>query len=108
MEAGKLRRRIAIVAPAVSQDPYGQPTISSSTPVLRTWARISALTSREIFALGPGFTSNVTHKITIRFPEVAVRAEMHVLYHQRTFRIQAVSDPDESRRELDLICLEQT
>ena len=110
MQAGQLRRRVRIVAPVTSQDSLGQPTEGSWTPVLNTWASIRAITSREIFALGPGFTSDVTHKIVIRIPAAGttVRAEMHVLYHNRTFRIQTVGDPDESRRELDLVCLEQT
>ena len=81
---------------------------TASVPVLSCWSRITAVTGREIYALGAGFTSQVTHKVAIRNPGVAIGDGMTIAYGARTFRVQAASDPDELGRELDLMVLEQT
>lgn len=105
MQAGRLKRRLTIEEPSASKDDFGQP-LQTWTSVLETWGDIRAITGKEIFALGSGFTSQVTHKIVLRFPSVALVAGMRVCYLARIFLVQFVSDPNEDRRELDLICLE--
>ena len=110
MRAGAMRQRITIAAPGTGgQDSYGEPVDQATgATVLSTWARIAAVTSREVYALGAGFDGQVTHKVTIRWTATALGAGMSVVYGTRTFQVQAVSDPDEMRRELDLMCLETT
>lgn len=108
MLAGKLRRRITIEAPSTAQDAFGQPVDTDWQTVLATWAQIRAITGKEVYALGAGFTSKVTHVICMRFPPVTVNAGMRVCYEGRTFLIVAVSDPTEEKRELDLVCLEDS
>lgn len=104
LASGDLNRKITIQFQTTTQDAYGQPQ-QTWTDVLNTWASIKAATSKEIYAAS-GFTSQISHKITIRFPGVAIRSNMRVLFRSRVFDIQAVSDPDESRVQLDLLCLE--
>jgi len=105
MQAGSLKRPIEIQVPSTTKDEFGQPT-QTWTTLLQTWADIH---TKEVYALGAGFNSQVSHKITIRFqPAVTITAGMQVVYLSRIFIIQAVSDPTEERRELDLLCLEQT
>jgi SPP1 family predicted phage head-tail adaptor len=106
MRAGNLRRRIAILAQSTTKDSFGQPVDTDWTTVLSCWASIGAVTAKEVYALGPGFTSQVSHRVTVRFPSVAVTAGMRVSYESRLFTVQAVSDPTEDKRELDLMCLE--
>jgi SPP1 family predicted phage head-tail adaptor len=104
--SGRLNRPITIEAQSTAPDSFGQPQQTWAT-VLSTWAGIGVVTSKEVYALGAGFTSQVTHKITMRFPTPAITTAMRVVYRGRTFIIQTVSDPDEDRREMHLICLEQ-
>jgi SPP1 family predicted phage head-tail adaptor len=103
-DAGALNRKITIQTPSEAQDEFGQPT-QDWTDVATTWAAIKAPTSKEIYALGAGFTAQVTHKITIRY-RAGLTSAMRVCYRGRIFHIQAISDPDESRVQLDLLCLE--
>lgn len=103
-DAGKLNRRITIQSPSETKDEYGQPT-TDWTDVGWPWASIAAPTSKEVYALGPGFTAQVTHKIVIRWRE-GVTSAMRVVYRGRIFQIQTVSDPDEGRVQLNLMCLE--
>ncbi len=106
MESGKLKRPIDLQSPSTTQDAFGQPS-STWTTVASTWASINTITSKEVFALGAGFTSQVTHRITVRFnPEVTIEAGYRVIYRTRVFQVQAVSDPDEQRVQRDLLCLE--
>jgi SPP1 family predicted phage head-tail adaptor len=108
MQAGTLKRPITVEVPGTTKDAYGQIT-STWTTLLQTWADIHTITSKEVYALGAGFNSQISHKITIRFqPAVTLAAGMRVVYLTRNFIVQAVSDPTEERRELDLLCLEQT
>jgi SPP1 family predicted phage head-tail adaptor len=107
MRSGQLKRRIAITAPSETQDQSGQPGAGPDTTVLSCRAAITVASSKEIYALGAGFTAQVTHKVTVRFPSVSLAQGMTVLYRDRRFLVQLVSDPDENRRELNLMCLEQ-
>ncbi len=107
LAAGSLRYPITIAAPSTSQDSSGN-NVTTFSPLLTTRASIKAVTGKDIYALGAGFTSTVTHKVTIRFPIVAIAAGMQVQYGGRTFLVQVASDPDELRVQLDLMCEEQT
>lgn len=104
MTAGALNRRIAVQSKADTQDDYGQPQ-EIWEDLLQCWASIRTVTSKEVYAAS-GFTSQLTHKITIRFPPIEIHSGMRVLFRERVFQIQAVSDQDQSRTELDLFCLE--
>lgn len=104
MNAGALNRRVTIQRPSEVVDGYGQPT-NDWTDLATTWAAIKAPTSKEVYALGAGFTSQITHKITIRY-RPGLTAAMRICYRGRTFLIQTISDPSEARVELNLMCLE--
>ena len=104
LASGDLNRRITIQQPSSNKDQYGQP-LQTWADVLSTWAAIKAATSKEVYAAS-GFTSQISHKITIRFPVQTIRSNMRVVYRARVFDVQAVSDLDESRVQLDLLCLE--
>lgn len=104
IEAGRLNRRILIQSSVTTQGAAGDPD-DSWQDVASTWASITAPTSKEIYALGPGFTAQVTHKITIRW-RPGISNGMRILFRDRIFQIQTVSDPDEGRVELNLMCLE--
>ena len=103
---GELKRKITIQSPSTTQDSFGQPTDTWDT-VANTWAAINAVTSKEVYALGAGFTAQVTHRVTIRFRrDLCIQSGYRILYRDRIFRVQAVSDPDEERVLLNLMCQE--
>ncbi|SEB40714.1 phage head closure protein [Terriglobus roseus] len=104
LRAGSLNRRITIQSQATTQDAYGQ-QVNTWDDLLTCWASIKAVTSKEVYAAS-GYTSQVSHKITIRYPTVAISSKMRVLYETRLFHIQAINDPSEGREQLDLLCLE--
>ena len=108
MRAGQLNRRIQIVQPTAIQDASGQPSPGDDVDVLDCAAAISVISGKEIYALGPGFTAQVSHMVRIRFPAVDVAASMKVIYGARTFLVQFVLDPDEDRRQLSLVCLQES
>ena len=104
LNPGSLNRKITIQVPAVTQDAFTEPQ-QNWTDVGTVWAAIHTATGKEVYAAS-GFTSQMTHSITIRYPAFAVQTNMRVLYGTRSFLIQGVSDPDESRVQVDLFCLE--
>ena len=89
-----------------STDADGSP-LNTWNALCHCWASITGLTSKELFAIG-GFTSQVTHKVVIRYPAVSIKAGNQVTCDGQTLKVQAVSDPDGLRRELDLFCLDST
>jgi len=93
-KAGDLNRRITLQSPSQVQDCYGQPT-QDWTDMLTTWAAIRAATSKEVYAAS-SFVSQVSHIVTIRC-RPGIAAKQRILYRDRVFEIQAVSDPDEGR-----------
>lgn len=105
MNAGQLDRRIVIQSQATSQDAYGQEQ-QTWTDVFTCWASIHAATSREVYAAA-GFVTQLSHVVTIRYTSTSITSAMRVLYGTRTFQVQAVVDPDESRVLLNLYCLER-
>lgn len=106
MQAGTLNRRVGIMAPSVEQDDAGQP-IDTFAPLYQCWAGIRTATSKEVYAAS-GFVQQLSHVVTLRYPAVKITPGCKVTYEDRTFRVQAVSDPDESRVQLQLLCLEET
>lgn len=105
MNPGALDKRVTIQSPSESQDEYGQPTQDWSD-VCSTWASIRAATSKEVYATS-SFVSQLSHIVGIRWRAGAtIRSNMRIVYQGRSFLIQGVSDPDESRKQLSLLCLE--
>lgn len=105
IDPGKLKHRINIQGQSTEQDDFGAP-IKDWSSVLTCWASIQAASSKEVYAAS-GYTSSLSHKIVIRYPSVAITSAMRVVYRDRVYQIQAAIDPDESREELQLMCLQR-
>lgn len=106
MQAGKLNRQVTIASASPAQDAFGEPA-QTWTEVFSCWAHLAALTGREVYALGAGFSSQVTHKVTIRYTLQPIVSGMRVMYGSRVLLVQAVQNPDEANLQLELLCLEQ-
>ncbi len=106
IDPGKLNRRITIQQQATTQDSYGEETQNWSD-IKSCWAEIHTASSREVYAAA-GYVSELSHVITIRYASIpTIKAGMRVAYSNRTFRIQAVDDVNESHESLSLLCQEQ-
>ena len=101
---GKLDRRVTIQSQTTTQDAAGQPT-NVWTDVWACWAGIQVVIGKEVYDAG-GYISEVTHTVTIRYPSVAITSAMRVLYKNKKFTIKTVSDFDEGRKQLNLLCRE--
>lgn len=109
LQKGRLRHRVQIVQPTLSQDSTGGWNISANNVILTTWASIEALTVSEKFA-AKQFASQVSHRVIIRNPRSAapqgITAKMQVWYNGRQFQVEGVLNPDERPDALVLICME--
>jgi SPP1 family predicted phage head-tail adaptor len=106
LQIGKLRHRIQIVQPGVTQDSAGGTTQTDATVLCTTWATIQALSGTEKFAAHE-FVSQVTHSVYLRYrTDFTIDSSMNVWYNGRTFQIEAVLNPDERNKMLQLLCIE--
>lgn len=103
--ASARNRKITIQAPNATADDLGG--VSGYTTIATPWAKIVSLKGREVYK-SQQITAEVSHMITIAFPKTyTVLSKMIVLYKTRKFEIVDVSDPDEGKVDLQLLCLER-
>lgn len=101
---GAMNKKITIQSLNTTADDLGG--LSNSTVFASSvWASIAALSGRELYK-AQQVVAEVTHEVVIRYL-AGVKANMSVLFNGRTFDIVDVSDPDEQRVELRLLCLER-
>jgi len=105
LQAGKLRHRIYIVRPNLTQDAAGGSQPDDDSILATVWASVEALTGRELFS-AQQLVSEVTHKITIRWLD-GIKSSMNVWFDGRQFQIQAIQNPDERHKLLILLCVER-
>ncbi len=101
--AGILRHRVTLQECVSGQDEAGQP-IDAWQDVATVWAAVEPLRGREYFAAAQ-VQAEVTTRIRIRYRK-GIRPDMRVRYGERTYNINAVIDPEECHRELQLMCRE--
>jgi len=103
MEAGKLRHRVALKSKSVTRDTYGGEIITWVTTAT-VWAAVEPLTGRE-WLDARQVAAEVTTRIRIRYRSGVV-PEMQAVYGAHIYNILAVIQPEENRRELQLMCRE--
>ena len=108
MNIGKMRHIITILAPSTAPDALGGE--SGYTSLWTGAAAVSALQGRELYN-AQQIVAEVSHKIVLRWiPGVLAKQTVQFTGPgsvTRTFQIQAVINPDERTRELNLLCLER-
>jgi len=88
-----LRHQIQIQQLSTTPDSYGQPAQTWAT-ILTVNANIATATQRELYQAG-ALTSQVTHVITMRWPQNAtISPGMRVLFGSHTYRIQTCNNVD--------------
>ena len=101
MRAGRLRHRLAIYDVKLSG---GVPSTETLTLIGTFPCEIAPMSGKEYQGLG-GTANELTHKITMRY--VRNIATAHVgIWEGRRFRFQVVINPDERKRELQIVAVE--
>lgn len=101
--AGEMDRQVTIQQQNPSGDDLGG--IDSYTPFATVWAKIAAITGRELYQAGQ-MVEEATHKIVIHYLP-GITDQMTILYNGRFFKIEAVLDPDERQVEQWFLCYER-
>jgi len=101
---GSRTHRVIIKQKSVTRSARQAEQITWST-VATVWASIAPTTGREAFAAQQEY-ARVSAIINIWYRS-GITPEMRVYYGSRVFNVKAVIDPDEMKRELNLICEEE-
>ena len=100
MRNGKLRHRITLQRPGLSQDPASGEMLPGWQDVAAVWASIEPLSAREFIAAQAG-QSEVTARIVIRHRDVD--ATMRALHRGKVYNIHGVlADPKSGLEYLTL------
>lgn len=103
MFIGRLRHYVELQSASESINAYGERT-ESFAKYANAWARIEPLNGREL-EHARQINGEISHRVTIRYnSNVAVKHR--VVYDSRNFEINAVINPDERNRYLQLMCTE--
>ena len=88
MRSGKLRHKVTIQRPGLTQDPESGEMLPGWADVATVWASVEPLSARDFIAAQAG-QSVVVARIVIRYrPDVD--AAMRVLYRDKFYNIQGV------------------
>lgn len=98
-----MRQRITLLAPNTGRDSYGEAL--APTTFATAWAQIQMLAGKYSEKQEQVITE-ATHKITMRYMS-GITTAMKVQYDSRIFDIEAVFDPNETKRVLVLFCFER-
>lgn len=88
IEAGKLRHRITIQAPGLTQDPVTGEMLPGWTEFASVWASIEPLSARDFIAAQSG-QSEISARIVIRY-RPGVLPTMRIIHRSKVYAIQGV------------------
>lgn len=97
MQAGKLRHRVTIERPGLTQDPDSGEMVDGWAPFASVRAAIEPLSVREFIA-AQASQSEVSARIVIRYRE-GIDASMRVLHRGKVYNIKGALPDDKSGRE---------
>lgn len=103
MRAGQLRHRISIQTPVTAKNTRGGEVTTWST-VATVWADVRTQTGRETVA-NDQTQPTASHVVTMRH-RANVTAQQRIVWGDRVFSINAVLEPDNRMRQLQLLCQE--
>ena len=104
MKIGKLRQRITIQQLSTNTDSFGQGE-KGWTHFATCWAAVEPLSGKE-FWNAQTIAAEITTRVKIRYRE-GVKPTMRILFGSRIFEIKAITDPEEAKRELQILCSEK-
>lgn len=88
MRAGKLRHKVKIQAPGLTQDPVSGEMLPGWTDFASVWASIEPLSARDFIAAQAN-QSEITARIVIRY-RPGILPTMRILHRGKVYAIQGV------------------
>lgn len=104
IEIGKLRQRITIQQLSKSRDTYGA-TKKGWTSFATCWAAVEPLSGKE-FWNAQQIAAEITTRVRIRYRE-GVKPTMRILFGSRILEIKGITNPEERKKELQILCSEK-
>ena len=101
MRSGRLRHRLAVYDVKLSG---GVPSTETLTLLGTFPCEIAPMSGKEYMGLG-GMANVLTHKITMRYVNNLTTAHIGA-FEGRRFRFQPIVNPDERKRELQIVAVE--
>jgi len=86
MRAGKLRHKVTIQAPGLTQDPDSGDMVPGWTDFAFVWASIEQLSARDFIAAQAN-QSEITARIVIRYRE-GILPTMRILHRSKVYAIE--------------------
>lgn len=106
MRAGPLRQRITIEQRTLGASSETGEPLRVWTTFTTAWASVSPMSAKELF-FAEAVTPEATHLITMRY-QAGVTSAMRVKHRGRYLNIVSIRNIDERRREIELLCKEET
>lgn len=88
MRAGKLRHKVTIQAPGLTQDPVSGEMVAGWSDFASVWASVEPLSARDFIAAQAN-QSEITARIVIRYRE-GILPTMRILHRGKVYGIQGV------------------
>ncbi len=104
MRSGRLRHRLSLQGPTITNDGLGTPTTTFGT-VATIWGSIEPLKGKEFYDSAL-INSEVTNRIVVRYI-TPIAPNYKVVFGTRTFMIESIIDLMERRKELHLMVVEE-
>jgi SPP1 family predicted phage head-tail adaptor len=104
MRAGELRHRITLQRKNAVRDSYGE-SVPTWITVATVWAQVETTGGSESVDAAQVALASLSYMVTIRYRRDVVPT-MRVLWGDRVLEISAVTEPDNRRRLLALLCAE--
>ena len=107
LNAVDLRQRIVIQTRSGVQDASGQVDANASqwNTIATVWASVTAVTGKDVYALGSGFTGQVWHKVSLRYQAAFLTTNLQILLNNQVFLVLAPPfDPDGRQEQLQMVC----
>ena len=101
---GKLKRLASLESYTTVSDGMGG-SFATWSKVADVWCDIAPLSGRELLEFG-AVTSNITHRITMRYRS-NVSAENRIVWHNRHFNIKSALNLDEEQKIIELLAVEE-
>ena len=106
MQSARLRTRVAIQRPTYTTGTMGERVEGTPTAIGSFWVEMLALKGRELETMQQTwaearFTVRMRHQHGVTF-----QRSDRIVWGSRTLDIVDVEDPDQRKRELNLICRE--
>jgi len=103
--AGRLREKVEIQSPTVSQNTDGEPSITWATIAGgRVWAAVEPLSGNEAM-IAQQVNAGITHRVRIRYRS-DVTTKHRLSYRSRILDINSIVNVDERREQIEMLCTE--